>query len=122
MVTTIIYTLSDPRSGDVRYVGQTGDLHLRMIAHMSEARTVLRTQRIGHRTPEDLYEWIAELIQERTEPVVVEIDRLDCDGTYETCGCLSYCQGASDIEEACIADLEERGSNLFNIARPRKRD
>ena len=122
MVTTIIYTLSDPRSGDVRYVGQTGDLHLRMIAHMSAARTVLRTQRIGHRTPEDLYEWIAELIQERTEPVVVEIDRLDCDGTYETCGCLSYCQGASDIEEACIADLEERGSNLFNIARPRKRD
>lgn len=122
MVTTIIYTLSDPRSADVRYVGKTGDLHLRMIAHMSEAQNVLRRERIGDRAAENLYEWIAELIQEGNEPVVLEIDRLDCDGTYETCGCLAYCEGASDLEEACIAELEERGCNLFNIARPRKRD
>jgi hypothetical protein len=57
-----IYTLSDPITGQIRYVGQTVlSLRLRLLYHMSESRQPIYT----HKT-----NWIRSILQKGLEPKI----------------------------------------------------
>ena len=69
---TTIYTLSDPRSGEVRYVGKTiNTLSKRLSQHICQAK---RTQ--GHKAC-----WVRSLLAEGVTPVIKYVDEIE--GTVE---------------------------------------
>jgi hypothetical protein len=71
-----IYGLADPRDMVIRYVGQTQDIHRRLIAHVSSART----RDISRRTQKDL--WILGMLGSGVSPTIILLER----ATDLTCG------------------------------------
>lgn len=66
-----IYTLSDPRTGEIRYVGKTScKLRKRLIGHLSEARNRNMTHK-NH--------WVLSLMKEGLEPIIEIIDEYEYD-------------------------------------------
>ena len=64
-----IYTLSDPRTGDIRYVGITKmELKKRLNRHVSSARK---------RAPYYVYAWIHKLLEQEKRPVIQLIETTD---------------------------------------------
>lgn len=64
-----IYTLTDPRTNEVRYVGKTkGTLKRRLNGHMCEARSGAMYYKA---------KWVRVLIKEGLIPIIEEIDRID---------------------------------------------
>lgn len=89
---TTIYGLSDPRTGELRYVGKTTmTLRRRLNAH------------VGHCTPPtDARErWLAELLAAGLRPECFCIEEVEGDGREE--------------EEHYIASLRLAGCDLFNV-------
>lgn len=90
-----IYVLKDPRTGDIRYVGQTRTtLKSRLSCHLSCARTRDKVSIRG--------QWIRELLADGVKPIIEEIDKVD----------LSI---AEEKEREWIAHFRENGHNLINI-------
>ena len=63
-----VYTLSDPRTGDVRYVGVTNNPRNRFNSHMRDNRAS------NHRT-----RWINSLVRDGLKPIMAIIDETDRD-------------------------------------------
>lgn len=89
-----IYTLSDPRTGDVRYVGKTNNPRKRLHVHMQCAR-----QRRGRR--DYRANWVASLITAGVQPVMDVI---------ETCALEEW----ATRERFWIAEFKSRGCQLTN--------
>lgn len=87
-----IYALHDPRTGDVRYVGQTKDPEARLKAHVRDAL---------EGDPKHVYRWIRQVLVHGLEPqmrVLAVVPRSHAD----------------EAEIQWIADLRERGADLTN--------
>lgn len=88
-MTHVIYALRDPDTGDIRYVGMTGNLERRIIAHMQPVTNVQR--------------WIEEL---RKSGKTIKVDVLqEC--SFEA---------ALLAERAWIDKMLSRGCDLLNIS------
>ena len=75
MMPTIVYGLSDPRDGVIRYVGLTGQPVARMYRHLSQAR------RRDYRTNPPLGDWLLELLQLGINPSVVTLEEVKRSGS-----------------------------------------
>jgi hypothetical protein len=69
--TVFIYTLSDPRNNQIRYVGKSVNLEARLKGHLSTSRHAERNSNKG--------KWIMSLYDENLEPVIEAIDEVPAD-------------------------------------------
>lgn len=86
-----IYSLSDPITNEVRYIGKTGDLKTRYKAHLSASRKI--HTRIGH--------WIKSLLNQNLQPALSVI---------EECNKIDW----QKREKFWIAYYRKKGINLIN--------
>lgn len=93
-----IYTLSDPRTQKIRYVGQTTNLDSRYKQHCDKIK--------GH--PKDL--WVKELKQENLLPIMTILEHVD------------KTQDLSYREKWWIAIGQAHGWELLNVADPTRKD
>lgn len=92
-----IYGLTDPRTGEVRYIGRTkGPLALRVIGHCSERRS--NKAKVA---------WIAELKALDLRPGIIELAASQTDDDRD----------ASLLEERAIRDARSKGWSLLNSTR-----
>jgi hypothetical protein len=69
-MTTYIYTLQDPISNEIRYVGKTDYLKQRLYAHIIECKTDRKTHKIN---------WIKSLLENGLRPVISVLDEVESD-------------------------------------------
>lgn len=86
----VIYGLTDPRSGEVRYIGKANDA-ARLNSHKRDAR----------RRKSPLYSWMSKLAAEGLEPGLVELELAD---------------DWREAERRLIAEARARGDRLLNLA------
>jgi hypothetical protein len=91
-----VYTLSDPDTGEVRYVGQTANLRDRRNVHLSVAR---------HGSQTKVSQWIRELLSVGSNPAIVGLEQTD---------------EPVARERFWIAYHREQGCDLLNQARPQR--
>jgi len=89
MNTTFIYCLTDPRSGEIRYVGKADNPEQRLRKH-------LRDSRLCHRTT-----WIQSLAAESVRPMLVPLEECPKEKWQER-------------ERHWISFLRENGADLVN--------
>lgn len=65
-MTTYIYGLVDPRDRTIRYIGQTEDMDRRLQQHLADRSKTSKTA------------WIAELRGLDLQPIMIQLDRVDC--------------------------------------------
>ena len=65
---TIIYALTDPRNGKIRYVGKSNDTYLRLKSHMSEARRNSGTHRLN---------WLRQLLNLSLDPILTILEEVE---------------------------------------------
>ncbi|HSM93439.1 MAG TPA: GIY-YIG nuclease family protein [Anaeromyxobacteraceae bacterium] len=97
-----VYTLADPETGAVRYVGQTTYGGGRIGTHIAEARS--RAARRRPLTPKQA--WLAGLLARGLEPVVAIVD------TYAE---KPDARTATAIERQWIEAHVEAGADLLNV-------
>lgn len=88
----VIYGLTDPRTGEVRYIGKANDAAARLKGHLRETRR--------RRTP--LYDWMRKLADQRIAPGLVVLET--CDGDWR------------EAERRLIAEARSRGDRILNLA------
>lgn len=88
---TVIYALTDPRTGDIRYVGYSSQLSRRFCAHLQDARKGLLTHKA---------KWIASLLREGLRPGLEVLEESPV--------------SAPQQEKIWIAALRSKGFNLTN--------
>lgn len=71
MKTTFIYSLSDPDTNEIRYIGKANNLKYRLWSHLHEAKHDLRNQ---HKC-----NWIKSLLKEDKKPVIAIIEEVSID-------------------------------------------
>jgi hypothetical protein len=93
MEKTFIYTLSDPKTGEIRYVGKSDNPQKRLYDHIASCS----------KSPTHKNNWIRSLIRENQKPILNIIDTVSIDNwqIYE-------------IE--WISKLRKEGHNLTNIS------
>ncbi len=69
-MTTYIYTLQDPISNEIRYVGKTDYLKQRLYAHIIECKTDRKTHKIS---------WIKSLLSRGLKPMISILDEVPID-------------------------------------------
>jgi hypothetical protein len=62
-----IYTISDPFTNEVRYIGQSKDLKSRIRKHINESKN----------TKKHLYAWIKSILNNGNKPLFEEIEKVD---------------------------------------------
>ncbi len=93
---TIIYTLSDPRTGEVRYIGKTKrSLKYRLAQHLRESLKPSGSTKKKN--------WIRQLIYINLLPVIEELD------------CISPINEWQSVEQYWIAQFKSWGFNLTNM-------
>jgi hypothetical protein len=70
MNTKFIYTLSDPNTGLVRYIGKTNNIRNRLKGHLSNNQLSKPTKKNN---------WIISLLRENLLPIIEEVDEVDSD-------------------------------------------
>jgi hypothetical protein len=88
-----LYTLADPVTGDVRYVGQCGDVTTRFAGHMHEARS-------GSGNPAKS-KWIGSLLANGMKPIMTII-------------AIAPLVDALRIEKTIIRKMRAEGYDLVN--------
>lgn len=88
-----IYTLSDPDSGEVRYIGKANDINKRLATHIRDSR----------RSNRPICNWVAKLIRSGKVPVIT---------TIAICTPESW----QEEERKQIALFRSTHSNLLNLA------
>ena len=68
MKTTFIYSLSDPDTNEIRYIGKTNNLKYRLWAHIHEAKYDLRNQ---HKC-----NWIKTLLNKDKKPIIEIVEEV----------------------------------------------
>jgi hypothetical protein len=76
MKTTFIYSLSDPDTNEIRYIGKANNLKYRLWAHVHEAKHNLRNQ---HKC-----NWIKTLLDKDKKPVIDVIEEVSIDN-WQAC-------------------------------------
>lgn len=117
-----VYTLSDPRTNEVRYVGCSGQIHKRLMAHISEAKN---RESEGSKNG-----WIFGLAELGMEPILDIVESGSGDNwpaveikwiqLYQTKGCdLTNVRYAKLSEEnvALIREALSKGAAPATIAR-----
>ena len=94
--TAYLYTLADPRTGEVRYVGWTGDPKKRLRAHLTEARDTASWRGRNYKS-----NWIRSLIRLGIKPSFRVVALLEADE-------------ARWAEIKYIASLRMHGARLVN--------
>lgn len=92
--TTFIYSLSDPNTGKVRYIGKTNNLKYRLWAHVTDATT---DRRNSHKC-----NWIKLLLKENKRPIISVIEEVPMEIWQER-------------EIYWINKFKENGENLVNM-------
>lgn len=87
----VIYGLTDPATGELRYIGKANDAAKRLEGHMRETR---------RRTP--LYDWLRKLSTQGTLPGLIILH--ECDGDWR------------EDERSLIAEARRRGDRILNVA------
>lgn len=103
-MTWSIYTLADPRTGAVRYVGATCAPETRLDSHMADARRCRRGRRRPPHTPKQA--WLVELDRLGLTPALVVID------TYPE---RPEAPASTTIEHQWIRAFLDEGADLTNI-------
>jgi hypothetical protein len=67
METTFIYSLSDPITGEIRYIGKANNPKKRILDHVRENKTSNRSHKIS---------WIKSLIVKDLLPIVEIVDEV----------------------------------------------
>lgn len=93
MKTTFIYSLSDPDTREIRYIGKANNIQYRLWAHIHEAKNDLRNM---HKC-----NWIKTLLKEDKKPIIEIIEEVSLDGW-------------KDAEIYWIAQFKAWGFNLIN--------
>jgi hypothetical protein len=75
MKTTFIYSLSDPNTGKVRYIGKANNLKYRLWAHIHEGKHDLRNQ---HKC-----NWIKTLLKEEKQPIIDIVEEVPIESWKE---------------------------------------
>lgn len=68
MKTKLIYTLSDPNTGIVKYIGKTNNLKKRLSSHLSNNHLSKRTKKNN---------WIISLLRKNQLPIIEVLDEVD---------------------------------------------
>lgn len=89
-----VYTISDPTTMEVRYVGKTNDIRQRKRSHIQVARWNPKTY---------VQRWISSIIKQGREPIFTMIQR---------CG---SCECAYEAEAYWIKEFFRRGYRLCNL-------
>ena len=76
MKTTFIYSLSDPNTTEIRYIGKANNLKYRLWSHIHEAKHDLRNQ---HKC-----NWIKTLLNEGKKPVIEIVEEISIDN-WQAC-------------------------------------
>lgn len=76
MKTTFIYSLSDPNTNEIRYIGKANNLKYRLWSHIHEAKHDLRNQ---HKC-----NWIKTLLNEGKKPVIAIVEEVSIDN-WQAC-------------------------------------
>jgi hypothetical protein len=97
-----VYTLADPRTGEVRYVGETRGFRNRQGMHLSTPR---RARLVGRRLM-PLEAWVLELLDAGLAPAMTSLAAFD---DYPPQG------DRREIEGLCIERHAARGARLFNV-------
>jgi len=93
-----IYSLSDPRSCEVRYIGKTiAPLSRRLKEHLRDGR--LAESKSRHKQ-----HWLAGLMAEGILPVIAELERGEGDNTWQ------------EAERRWITEYKAAGADLTNIS------
>lgn len=92
-----IYGLFDPRTLELRYIGRTKNIALRLKGHISEAKHI--NKKDTHKN-----NWIKQLLNEGLEPAIEILEECTID-TWE------------QAERGWITDCKKHGVRLVNIAR-----
>lgn len=67
MKTTFIYTLSDPISGEIRYIGKANNPKKRVLDHIKEGKTINKSHKIS---------WVKSLLNKGLFPIVEILDEV----------------------------------------------
>jgi len=76
MKTTFIYSLSDPNTNEIRYIGKANNLKYRLWSHIHEAKHDLRNQ---HKC-----NWIKTLLDKGKKPVIAIVEEVSIDN-WQAC-------------------------------------
>lgn len=76
MKTTFIYSLSDPNTNEIKYIGKTNNLKYRLWSHIHEAKHDFRNQ---HKC-----NWIKTLLTEGKKPVIAIVEEVSIDN-WQAC-------------------------------------
>lgn len=93
METVFIYSLSDPETLEVRYIGKANDIKYRYWSHLHEAKNDLRNQ---HKC-----NWIKKLLSQDKLPLIEIVEEVSIDDWQES-------------EKYWIAQFKAWGYNLIN--------
>jgi hypothetical protein len=93
MKNVFIYSLSDPNTLEIRYIGKANDLNYRYWAHLHEAKNDLRNQ---HKC-----NWIKKLLKEGKKPIIEVVEEVPFESW-------------KDSEKFWIAQIKAWGFNLLN--------
>jgi hypothetical protein len=91
--TCFIYSLSDPRTGQVRYIGKANDPKIRLYGHIDSRRLLKKTPKNA---------WLRELIANGLQPTIDILETTD----------LACWQ---DREQRWISAMRDAGASLTNI-------
>ena len=67
METTFIYTLKDPTTNEIRYIGKTSYVKQRLYAHIKECKTNMKSHKIS---------WVKSLLEKGEKPIIEIIDEV----------------------------------------------
>lgn len=93
---TIIYGLTDPRTGELRYVGKTvNSMELRLRIHLQAARS--------RKWGRPILRWIRSVVRSGSQPQIFEIETIQAGGDW------------TEAERFWIAYFRSVGASLCNI-------
>lgn len=95
MAQTYIYTLSDPITGEIKYVGRTTDLEKRNKMHLAQAKKT------------GLRDWIRSLLDKKQKPIMRWLETVES-------------EQAAEREFYWINKLEASGCQLYNMRKNRR--
>jgi hypothetical protein len=92
---TYIYTLKDPITNEIRYIGKANDPNKRILDHIKECKSSNKSHKIS---------WVKSLLEKNLKPIVEILDEVSSE-EWERC------------EQYWISQFKSWGFNLTNISK-----
>jgi group I intron endonuclease len=115
MEITYIYTLSDPITGEVRYVGKTNSTKRRLYAHIKESSGTKKSHKIN---------WIKSLLVNKSKPKITVIDTVSVSEWqfWETFWIEQFKQWGCKLTNLTLGGEGGKGYRHSNYAKKKMRD